>query len=91
MRPVGGVVTSKTPVKARHLATNPYVACSYWSPAQSIVYIDCIARWVEDSAKQLNRRRRKDSSALYSQLEADLLDRSRSDLATAPTKHPKAN
>jgi hypothetical protein len=49
-RPVGWVVTSKTPVKARHLATNPYVACSYWSPAQNVVYIDCVARWVEGAA-----------------------------------------
>lgn len=46
--PVGWVVTSKTPVKARHLAANPYVACSYWSPAQNVVYIDCVARWVDD-------------------------------------------
>jgi hypothetical protein len=51
-RPVGWVVTSKTPVKARHLATNPHVACSYWSPAQNVVYIDCIASWVDDDAKQ---------------------------------------
>lgn len=49
-RPVGWIVTGKTPVKARHLATNPHVACSYWSPAQSVVYADCIAGWVEDLA-----------------------------------------
>lgn len=49
-RPVGFVVTSKTPVKARHLAANPYVACSYWSPAQNVVYADCMASWVGDDA-----------------------------------------
>ena len=49
-RPVGWVITGKTPVKARHLAANPYVACSYWSPAQNIVYADCVASWVEDAA-----------------------------------------
>lgn len=49
-RPVGWIATSKTPVKVRHLAANPYIACSYWSPAQNVVYIDCVARWVEDLA-----------------------------------------
>ena len=32
----------------RHLATNPHVACLYWSPAQNTVAIDCVAGWVED-------------------------------------------
>lgn len=45
---MGWVVTSKTPVKVGHLAANPYVACSYWSPDQNIVYADCVASWVED-------------------------------------------
>ncbi len=48
-KPVGWIVTSRTPVKARHLAANPFVACSFWSPAQNTVYIDSIASWVEDS------------------------------------------
>jgi general stress protein 26 len=48
--PVGWVVTSKTPVKAGHLAGNPHLACSYWSPAQNTVAIDCVASWVEDQA-----------------------------------------
>ena len=52
-RPLGWIATGKTPVKARHLAANPYVACSYWSPAQNLVYADCVASWVEDvTAKQ---------------------------------------
>ena len=49
-RPVGWVLTGKTPVKTAHLAANPYVACSYWSPDQNVVYVDCIASWVEDEA-----------------------------------------
>jgi hypothetical protein len=48
-RPVGWVVTSKTPVKAAHLAANPHMACAYWSPAQNTVFVDCLARWVEDA------------------------------------------
>ncbi len=49
-RPVGWVITGKTPVKVKHLAANPYVACSYWSPAQNVVYVDCVASWVEVAA-----------------------------------------
>ena len=48
--PVGWVFTNKSPLKARHLAANPHVACSYWSPAQNTVMIDCVADWVEDAA-----------------------------------------
>lgn len=47
--PVGWVVTSKTPVKTRHIAANPHVACMYWSPAQNTVSIDAVASWVEDA------------------------------------------
>jgi uncharacterized pyridoxamine 5'-phosphate oxidase family protein len=46
--PVGWVVTGRTPIKVGQLAGNPHVACSYWSPAQNTVMIDCIASWVED-------------------------------------------
>jgi uncharacterized pyridoxamine 5'-phosphate oxidase family protein len=48
-RPVGWIVTGQTPVKARHLAANPHLACSYWSPEQHTVMIDCVASWVEDA------------------------------------------
>ena len=48
--PVGWIVTSKTPVKAAHLAANPHVACSYWSPTQNVVLIEAVASWVEDDA-----------------------------------------
>lgn len=50
--PVGWIVTGKTPIKAGHLATNPHLACSYWSPAQNLVYIDCVATWEEDIARK---------------------------------------
>ena len=49
-RPVGWVLTSPTSVKGRHLAANPHVACSYWSPAQNVVYVDCVASWVDGAA-----------------------------------------
>ncbi|GAA1433414.1 pyridoxamine 5'-phosphate oxidase family protein [Microlunatus lacustris] len=47
-RPRGWAVTDRSPVKTRHLAANPYVCCSYWSPAHNTVTVDCEARWVED-------------------------------------------
>ena len=37
------------PAEDRHIAANPYVSCSYWSPAQDTVAIDCAADWVEDA------------------------------------------
>ncbi|MFN8540721.1 MAG: pyridoxamine 5'-phosphate oxidase family protein [Thermomicrobiales bacterium] len=49
-QPVGWVVTGQTPIKTRHLAANPHLACSYWSPAQHTVMIDCVASWIEDAA-----------------------------------------
>jgi hypothetical protein len=51
-QPVGWVLTGRTPIKVRHLAKNPHVACSYWSPAQNVVYVDCVARWVVDPAER---------------------------------------
>ncbi|MGI5167004.1 pyridoxamine 5'-phosphate oxidase family protein [Spirillospora sp. CA-253888] len=52
-RPVGWIFTGRTPVKARHLAENPHVAFSYWSPAQHVVLGEATASWVEDlDAKQ---------------------------------------
>jgi hypothetical protein len=49
-RLVGWVSTTRTPVKAAHLAGNPYASCSYWSPAHDAVFVDCRAGWVQDSA-----------------------------------------
>jgi hypothetical protein len=54
-RPVGWVLTGRTPVKSRHLAANPHVACAYWSPAQNVVYLDCVASWVADNDAETKR------------------------------------
>ena len=50
--PQGWAVTDRTPVKVRHLAANPHVACFYWSPAQNTVSIDCVASWATDDAER---------------------------------------
>jgi len=50
--PVGWVCTSRTPVKARHLRLNPYVAVSYWSPDNDTVYAECRATWVDSEGEK---------------------------------------
>ncbi|WP_037062679.1 pyridoxamine 5'-phosphate oxidase family protein [Pseudonocardia acaciae] len=47
-RPVGWAVTGRTPVKTRHLAANPHLACAFWNPTQDTVFVDCVAAWVTD-------------------------------------------
>ncbi|MGK5534149.1 pyridoxamine 5'-phosphate oxidase family protein [Streptomyces sp. URMC 129] len=49
-RPLGWLVTYRTPVKAAHLAANPHTTFSYWSPRQNAVFIDATAAWVADAA-----------------------------------------
>jgi uncharacterized pyridoxamine 5'-phosphate oxidase family protein len=51
-RPVVWVMTGRTPVKTSHLAANPHVAVSYWSPSQDTVIADCLAAWVDDPAEK---------------------------------------
>lgn len=52
-RPVGWIATGRTPIKVQHLAANPIVAFSYWSPAQHVVQGEARATWVDDpSTKQ---------------------------------------
>ena len=48
-RPVGWLATFKTPVKTAHLAHNPHVTTSYWSPRQDAVYLDSVATWTDDA------------------------------------------
>lgn len=50
--PVGWVCTSRTPVKDRHLRSNPYVAVSYWSPDNDTVYAECRAAWVDSQEEK---------------------------------------
>lgn len=47
-RPVGWLAAYKTPVKAGHLARNPFTTYSYWSPRQNAVHIDAVSSWIDD-------------------------------------------
>jgi general stress protein 26 len=53
-RPVGWITTRRSPVKAAHLAHDPYVTCAYWRPSHDAVFVDCRATW-QDS---LDKKRR---------------------------------
>jgi general stress protein 26 len=46
--PVGWLATFKTPVKSAHIARNPHVTTSYWSPRNDFASLDSVARWVDD-------------------------------------------
>ena len=54
-RPVGWIGTTRSPLKTRHLAANPYVSCGYWSPAQETVYADCRAAWADGERERVWR------------------------------------
>ncbi len=47
---VGWIATSKTPMKAEHLAASANVSCNYWTPNQDTCVAECQASWVEDAA-----------------------------------------
>jgi hypothetical protein len=47
-RPIGWALTGRTPLKTRHLAANPHMSCSYWTPSHDTVFIDCVATWVDE-------------------------------------------
>lgn len=50
--PVGWLGTYRTPVKAAHIAGNPHVTFSYWSPAQNTVAVDAVAAWTDDPSER---------------------------------------
>lgn len=49
-RPVGRITTRRTPLLTAHLARNDFVSCTYWTPKHRVVYADCQASWVDDTA-----------------------------------------
>jgi general stress protein 26 len=51
--PVGWIGTSKSPLKTRHLAVNPHVSCSYWSPTQETAHVECRASWADDDRERV--------------------------------------
>jgi hypothetical protein len=62
-RPVGWLGTYASRVKVAHLAGNPHVTTSYWSPRHEAVYLDSVARWDDhpDVARDVWDRYRRGS------------------------------
>jgi general stress protein 26 len=48
--PLGWLATYWTPVKAAHIARNPYTNFSYWSRGNNSVAVDTVAEWTTDLA-----------------------------------------
>lgn len=51
-RPQGWIATGRQSLKAKHLAGNPYVSVSYWTPQMEHVIADCKTEWAEDLAEK---------------------------------------
>lgn len=47
---VGWIATGRSTLKTKHLAKSPYLALSYWTPAQDTVMMQCHAEWCDDAA-----------------------------------------
>src|SRR6266540_3552185 len=50
----GWIGTNRHSFKEKHLAANPHVSLSYWSPKHDLMYVDCTAAW-DDSLDQRRR------------------------------------
>jgi general stress protein 26 len=46
--PLGWLTTRKTPLKTRHLATNPHVSLAYMAANHDLAYFDCTAEWADE-------------------------------------------
>jgi hypothetical protein len=59
--PVALVTARPTPIKVRHLAAHPGVACLYWDPAHDTVAIDATATWLDPAERRDAWRRIADA------------------------------
>lgn len=50
--PFGWILTNRNSLKAKHLAENPWITCSYWDPQHEQVYVDAKAAWQDDPERQ---------------------------------------
>ena len=50
--PTALVVARPTPLKLRHLAANPHVACFYWAEHHDTAALDATARWLAEEERR---------------------------------------
>jgi general stress protein 26 len=48
----GFIATGRNSLKAKHIARNPYVSCSYWDQQHQQVYAECRASWDDTPAEK---------------------------------------
>lgn len=48
----GYIATGPGSLKAKHIAANPYVSCSYWDQQHEQIYADCKGSWISDPAEK---------------------------------------
>lgn len=48
----GFIATGRNSFKAKHIAHNPYVSCSYWDQQHQQVYAECRASWDDSPAEK---------------------------------------
>ncbi len=46
----GWIATGRNSHKAKHIAANPYISCTYWDQKHEQVMAECKARWADDVA-----------------------------------------
>jgi hypothetical protein len=46
---VGWLTSRPTPLRRAHLASTPFVSCSYWDPSHDVAVAECEAAWVADA------------------------------------------
>jgi general stress protein 26 len=46
----GWIATGRHSHKARHLASNPFISCTYWDQQHQQVMAECEAHWADDLA-----------------------------------------
>ena len=44
----GWIATSKLGLKGKHIAHNPFVSLTYWTPEHQQVYVECKAEWIDE-------------------------------------------
>jgi len=46
----GWIATGRESFKAKHIAKNPFISCSYWDQKHEQAYAECQASWADDQA-----------------------------------------
>ena len=48
----GWIATGRHSLKEKHLAANPYISLTYWTPEHKQLYAECRTEWEDDSSNK---------------------------------------